>query len=186
MIKKKYLSALSLIILSSFLLVGCTASTKSLKILKEEEIKNEVEYESRNFNLTDYQLKIYEEYADTENEQLLEDLSPMDIFKLFYHAFKINDYENLYGLYIKGEKYGTPSRKDFLESIEKKDIMKLSLLRCLEYNIKKLAQIKYDKNTSYIQVNFKEDNKLTKRENWNFKLIKNSYGIWKLEWLPLN
>ena len=60
--------------------------------------------------------------------------------------------------------------------------MKLSLLRCLEYNIK-IWPNKISKNTSYIQVNFKEDNKLTK-ENWNFKLIKNSYGIWKLEWLP--
>ena len=63
--------------------------------------------------MTDYQLKIYEEYADTENEQLLEDLSPMDIFKLFYHAFKINDYENLYGLYIKGENMVPQAEKIF-------------------------------------------------------------------------
>lgn len=186
MIKKKYLFALTLIILGSFLLIGCGVSNKSLKILKEEQIENEVEYISNNFDLTEYQLKIYEDYADTENEQLLEDLMPMDIFKFFYHAFKINDYENLYSLYIKGEKYGTPARKDFLENIEKKDILKMSLLRSLEYNIKNFAQIKYDKNTSYIQVNFKEDNKLTKNEKWNFKLIKNSYGIWKLEWLPFN
>ncbi len=185
MIKYKNLFIIILITLSSFSLLGCAPTSESIKILEEEQVNNEVEYESLNPSLTSNQLEEFQEYAETENEQLLIDLSPMDIFKYYYHAFKINDYKVLYGLYIKGEAYGTPSEREFLENLKNKDILQMVLLKRLEYNIKSLAQIKYDEKTSYIQVKFKEDNELTKSEQWNFKLIKNNNNIWKLEWLPL-
>lgn len=185
MIKYKNLLIIILIALSSFSFLGCEATSESVKILEEEQVKNEIEYESLNPSLSSHQLKKYQEYADTENEQLLKDLSPMDVFKYYYHAFKIKDHKTLYRLYIKGEAYGTPSEKEFLESMKNKKILQMVLLKRLEYNIKSLAQIKYDDKTSYIQVNYKKDNDLTKSEQWNFKLIKNSNDIWKLEWLPL-
>ena len=185
MIKGKYLLIITIITLSSISLLGCGANSETIKVLEEQEVKNEIQYETFSPSLTTSQLEKYQEYADTENEQLLNELSPMDIFKYYYHAFKENEYRTLYGLYIKGEAYGTPSWREFSESIEEKDILQMVLLNRLEDNIKSLAQIKYDDKTSYIQINFKEGNDLTRNEQWNFKLIKNSQGIWKLEWLPL-
>src|SRR5690554_2913900 len=172
--------------MNSFSFLGCEASSESVKILEEEQVKNEVEYETLNPSLTSHQLDKYQDYANSESEQLLKGLSPMDIFKYYYNAFKTNDYKTLYGLYIKGEAYGTPSWKEFSKNIEDKEIIQMELLKRLEYNIQSLAQIKYDDKTSYIQVNFKMDNDLTKSGNWNFKLIKNNEEIWKLDWLPLN
>ena len=173
----------------SFSLMGCKiglkGNSKSVKILAQEQVKNELEYEVIDISLTDAEFKKYQDYAKSENEQLLKDLTPMDIFKFYYHAFKTDDYKAMYGFYIKGEAYGTPNWKDFSDDMKNKEIIQMVLLKKLEYNIKSLAQIKYDDKTSYIQVNFKKDHDLMKNTDWNFKLIKNSQDIWKMQWLPL-
>lgn len=180
--KKK---ATILLIFIMFAIVGCQNSPQPVKILEEDQVKNEVAITTQDISLSNRELENFQKYSETENEQLLKDLTPLEIFKYYYHAFSVNDQQTLYNLYIKGEAYGTPNRKEFLEEMEKKDIAQLQLLNNFQYSIENFAQINYDDKTSYIQVNFKEDSEVNKSQPWNFKLIKNSQDIWKVDWVPL-
>ncbi|MCR1898786.1 hypothetical protein NSA47_07290 [Irregularibacter muris] len=169
------------------LISGCQMIDNPVKILKNDEIKNTTELETRDISLTHGQLEIYEKYAKTGDEQLLKQLTPLEIFKCYIHAYEIHDYNTLYGFYIKGEVYGTPKKKDFLGDMdgEKMDKENLLLIKELKENIKKLSQIRYDDDTAYIQITLKESNEISRDLVWNFKLLKNQQDIWKVDWLPI-
>lgn len=168
-----------------FVLMGCENTPKSVKILKDNQVKNEVAVTTQDISLSNRELENFQKYSETENEQLLKDLSPLEVFKYYYHAFRVNDQQTLYNLYIKGDAYGAPSRKDFLKEMGKKEIEQLQALGKFQYHIKDFAQINYDDKTSYIQINFEEGSEVAKSQPWNFKLIKNSQDIWKVDWVPL-
>ncbi len=176
--------AMILLLLTIFIATGCKNSPQPVKILDEDQVKNEVEFQIKDILLSDEQFKGFQKYASTGNEQLLKGLAPMEIFQYYYYAFKTQNTKTLYELYIKGDAYGTPSWREFEEKLKEKDVTHLVMLEKLQEKIENFSQIKYDDKTSYIQVNFKEDSKGTKEPSWNFKLLKNSQGVWKVDWIP--
>ncbi|SJZ76698.1 hypothetical protein [Garciella nitratireducens] len=182
---RNFLIILIILLLSIFIIVGCTNSSSSVKILeKDNDVQNHVEFQTKDISLSNEQFKNFEQYANTGNEQLLKNLTPMEIFQYYYYAFQIEDMKTLYGLYVKGDIYGTPNWKEFQQKINQTDMNYLIELRDLQERIESFSQIKYDDKTSYIQINFKEDRNGKKESSWNFKLLKNSQGIWKMDWIP--
>lgn len=176
---------MTLLISTCFLFSACKAEFEAVKILPEKQVINQIESESKVLSLTEEELRKYENYLVTKHEEVLQSLTPMEVFKFYYHAYKSEDYETMYDFYVKEDANEKVSLESFLESVENKNIAALVMLKRLEYNIESLTQVKYDDTTSYIQVNFKSNYDFIKNREWNFKLIKNSHDIWEMEWLPM-
>src|SRR5699024_4175216 len=91
-----------IILLSATIItLGCTNNTEEVNILEGTDAKNTVESETRDISLTQIHQDNFEKYAESGNEQLLKNLSPTDIFKYYYQAYKLDDAETLYNLCIK-------------------------------------------------------------------------------------
>lgn len=172
--------------LSMFVLTGCQESKIPVKILNEKEIKNIKEFETNDITLSEEKLKIYEEFALSGDENLLKNLSPMDIFKFYFHSYELQNYDVLYDFYMKGSSYDTPNKEDFLKSmLENNDRNNIFILNQFKENIKNMAQVLYNETTAYIQIRLNEEVESNKDLVWNFKLIKNQEGIWKVDWMPM-
>ncbi len=126
---------------------------------------------------------LYMEYASKKDDQLLEGLSPLDVFKLHFYAKHLEDSETTYALYIKGEMFGTPSEEEYFGSPEFYGAK-------FDENDKKLytglQQVKEFK------INYLNDNEAIitwKGEEGSlpaFRLIKDSKkDVWKVSWLAM-
>lgn len=126
---------------------------------------------------------LYKEYASRKNDQLLAALSPLDVFKLYFHAKQLEDFETTYALYIKGETFGTPSEEEYFGDPEFYGAV-------FNENDKKfyteLQQVKEFK------INYLNDNEAI--ITWKgqegslpaFRLTKDPQkDVWKINWLPM-
>ncbi len=127
-------------------------------------------------------LDIYEQYTITHDDNLLTDLQPLDVFRLYYHAQHVDDQETLYALYKKGENIGIPDKETFLN--EQDEVTKENEKQLYE----KLKEVKYFREL-YISnhetvINFAFSNEPT--SDFGFRLVKDlTTNAWKVAWLPM-
>lgn len=131
---------------------------------------------------------IYKEYSAKHNDMVLQNLSPLDVFRMYFHANNLEDAKTVFALYIKGEKYGSPSEEEYFGDPEfwganfTENDRKLyeSLLTVEEFNVAYLNE----EEAVVTWVN--EDN-----QELAFRLIKDTTnnqsenGIWKIAWLAM-
>ncbi|MGE7920283.1 hypothetical protein ACQKM9_15300 [Viridibacillus sp. NPDC093762] len=58
----------------------------------------------------------YKLFSETHNQAVLKDAKALEVVGLYYYSFMKGDYDTVYELFVKGEKYGVPS-KEKLEGI---------------------------------------------------------------------
>jgi hypothetical protein len=120
-----------------------------------------------------------------KSDDRLKGLSAGDIFKFYLEATFRKDQESIYGLYMKGEGYGTPSHESFLQDLEVDP-------SSAEKAIAAWNEIKQN-DTFVVQENYLEDNHAVvfiipldiEAEMRMFQLDQNKAGIWKVSWMPL-
>ncbi|WP_163537363.1 hypothetical protein [Gracilibacillus sp. YIM 98692] len=124
--------------------------------------------------------EIYKEYEQQKNDTLLEGLTPIDVFKLYFHAINKKDSDTIYALYIKGENFGTPSKKeyfddlDFYESPYTEDAENDELHQVDEFTIQYP-----DENRAVVAWESSRGSTRT------FQLIHDTdKNVWKVNWLP--
>lgn len=126
---------------------------------------------------------LYQGYASKKNDQLLAGLSPLDVFKLYYYANHLEDFETIYALFIKGEMFGTPSEEEYFGEPEFYGAI-------FNENDKKFyAELQQVKE---FKINYLNDNEAI--ITWKgqesslpaFRLIKDpKMNVWKVSWLPM-
>ncbi|WP_078548528.1 hypothetical protein [Litchfieldia alkalitelluris] len=126
---------------------------------------------------------IYEEYADSENDALLKELSPLDIFKFHFHAKQLGDERTLYNLYFQGEYSGTPSEEEYFGDPE---FFGAKMTENDQKLYNKLLQVK-EFNINYLQINEAIITWEKTDESFPvFRMIKDTkQGVWKVSWLPM-
>ncbi|MEQ6378261.1 hypothetical protein RZN25_15720 [Bacillaceae bacterium S4-13-56] len=131
---------------------------------------------------------IYKQYAAEHNDMILQNTNPLDVFKMYFHAKSQEDFDTVYALHIKGDKYGTPSEEEYFGDPEfwggtyTENEQKLydSLLTVDEFKVVYLSEA--EAVVTWIN---EEKNELA------FRLIKDTTnnqrdnGIWKVAWVPM-
>ncbi|MCP8615980.1 hypothetical protein [Salirhabdus salicampi] len=110
-------------------------------------------------------------------------LTPLDIFRLYFHAKNVKDSETIYNLYIKGEKYFTPSKEEYYGDPE---FFGANFTDNDEKLYDELQQIEEFK-VKYIDENEAAITWETSNQSLNaFRLIKDTnQDVWKVSWLPM-
>jgi hypothetical protein len=135
--------------------------------------------------LSPEQEKIFDSYALKRSDDRLKGLSAADIFKFYLEATFRKDQETLYGLYVKGEGYNSPSQERFLHDLEVDP-------SSADKAIAAWNEIKQN-HSFVVQENYMEDSHAVvfiiplkkEAEMKMFQLYKNKAGIWKVNWMPL-
>ncbi|MGG3574528.1 hypothetical protein ABES80_19030 [Bacillus gobiensis] len=125
--------------------------------------------------LPDNLMSIYEKYSISLDDELLRNLKPSDIFYLYYYCDDQKDYKTKYTLYNNDPEYESPfkSYDDYLQAVQSEEnpSSREGFLSKTLYET-----ITDDK---YAVISSKET------EGPAFALSKNSEGIWKVNWLPI-
>ncbi|MGE7838489.1 hypothetical protein ABE042_21105 [Viridibacillus arvi] len=70
--------------------------------------------ETENTIGTDFESRIhsyYKLFSKTHNQAILKDAKALEVIGLYYYSFIMGDYDTMYELFVKGEKYGVPSKE---------------------------------------------------------------------------
>lgn len=62
---------------------------------------------------TDFESRIhsyYKLFSKTHNQAVLKDAKAIEVVGLYYYSMMMDDYDTVYELFVKGEKYGIPSK----------------------------------------------------------------------------
>lgn len=120
----------------------------------------------------------YDTFSKTHDDQALKDLTPFDIFQLYFYAEEQADYKTQYAMFIDDPEYekifktegeyiaastepnNRPGKKDLIEKIRKSS-----------------PEMHIIGDSAYISI--------SKENGLSFGLTKNKKGIWKVNWLPL-
>ncbi|MFD2043609.1 hypothetical protein ACFSTA_04380 [Ornithinibacillus salinisoli] len=126
---------------------------------------------------------IYEQYKETLNDELLEGLNPIDVFKMHFYAENNEDEEVKYALYIQDEMYGTPDKDAYFNDpfFAEDDTMKKNAEQFYEelLAVDVFKEEYLSEEEAIIHFATVESNGLA------FRLIKNSEDIWKVAWIPM-
>ncbi|MCT8137317.1 hypothetical protein H1D32_05900 [Anaerobacillus sp. CMMVII] len=123
-------------------------------------------------------LKTYQQFADTKDEEILRGLSPIEIFKFYFYAQELQDYETQYAFFIQDEMYIKifPTVSDFVSAIESES---------REEHLQLIEEIKSTENLEEIFYNETSAGILISEEKAiSFGLTKSENGIWRVNWLP--
>ncbi|MGI6308742.1 MAG: hypothetical protein ACOX1X_09150 [Dethiobacteria bacterium] len=144
------------------------------------------QYES--FELTDEEQAIYQQFAETKNDNLLKDLSPIQVVKQWLHADKIGDYRTQYYLF-NIENNVLPFLDTDIEVTEEIWIQVTGGGNIDQGRFQKFFEevVSFEVDDSYgneqkIAIRFDRNDD----SSFLFWLSKNSSGIWKVEFEPFD
>ncbi|TFB21746.1 hypothetical protein E3U55_07905 [Filobacillus milosensis] len=133
--------------------------------------------------LPDHLYKIYTQYSQTHDDGLLVGLKPFDIFRLYHHARIQSDNRTVFELYYKGEEHQFFPYESFEEY--EADIAKGISENEENYNQKIMTVTHFEVKVlsdEEVIVNYVDP---IKEYPLSFRLVKNSKGIWKVPFMPI-
>ncbi|GEL78637.1 hypothetical protein [Tenuibacillus multivorans] len=158
--------------------------TEESEPVQDETKEPEDTNEYTSLQLTDELDEIYQQYAQTHDEKLLEGLKPFDIFRLYHESmiqfdrrteFELYYQEGQYFPYDEFEPFATDLAMDEVGKQNYRDFYQ-ELLTIDQFEIEYVsdheALIHYEEPT--------EGNPLS------FRVVKNSNGVWKIPWIPFH
>lgn len=122
--------------------------------------------------------KKYENFAETKSGEMLEGLTPFEVFQFYYYAEEQGDYETQYALYITDELYikAFESFAEYLKAKQESKGMDDPIL--IKIKTSKLKVVIVDDETkAYISI--------SEVDGIGFGLSKDHSGIWRVNLLPL-
>lgn len=127
--------------------------------------------------------KLYGRFAEEKDDELLRELSPLDVFRFYAKASEAGDYSTQYALYIKDSGYEVPSYKSFLNDISQdQGEADRSRQKWAELKSSYALTEEIDGNRALIRMSNGTGNV---EDEKGFQLIKNKDGIWKAAWMPM-
>lgn len=119
----------------------------------------------------------YENFAETKNGEMLEGLTPFEVFQFYYYAEEHGDYETQYALYITDGQYikAFDSFAEYLKSKQESKGRNDPILNKIKTT--KLKEVIVDETAAYISI--------SEKDGIGFGLSKDHSGIWRVNWLPL-
>lgn len=156
--------------------VAFLVQTNGRELLQETKLKSDA---WGHIQLPNRLQNVYDLFSKTKEEKLLIDLTPFDIFQLYYYAEEKKDFKTQYALYIKDAEYEAPfkSQDEYLAVANQPEDQKG---RDSMLNIIKAASLE-EKVTSGSDAHII----ISKETGLGFGLLKNKLGIWKVKWMPL-
>ncbi|SET54036.1 hypothetical protein SAMN05216389_11447 [Oceanobacillus limi] len=157
--------------------------SNDLDLAQESQESNQIE---TTIEPSDELMNIYTSYKASLDDNLLQGLDPIDVFKLYYHAQIQGDQEVQYALYLQGEKYGTPDKEAYFND---RNLYENNMEDLKEFygQLKQLTlftEVQFATNEEeYALINFEIEDK-----DWpsSFRLIKDpDTNVWKVQWMPL-
>ena len=166
---------LGVILIFIAFIFGCTGNVKTENPINTQS--------SVILPLSAEEFKIYQNYSKSKDDQVIKDLSPVDVCKLYFYSLEQGDMGTQYALYIKEEKYMEGSYEQFV-IYARSDMSNFEntkkLLKRIKEDTKLIKERDRRDNESFVEIVSKSG-----KESMIFRLIKNNQGIWKVVWLPL-
>ncbi|MRH41802.1 hypothetical protein GH741_03840 [Aquibacillus halophilus] len=126
---------------------------------------------------------IYETYSNNPSDVILQGLTPLDVFKIYFHALHLEDVDTKYATYIQGENYGTPSSEEYFGDPEFFGAIPNEHDKALYSQLESIETF---------EVNYLVENEATiswkelKDQELAFRLIKDlDADVWKVAWNPM-
>lgn len=157
-----------------------TVGLKEIVLPEESEVQSTPFHiqvnQSQKLELSPVLLGRYEQFKDTKDKQILNGLSPSEVFQLFFYAEELQDYETQYSLFIDDEEYVRvfETYEDYL--IAKQQNSSTSLLEQVKAGT--LFEHIIDETSASVSI----EEEIT---GLSFGLSKNKHGIWCVNWLPI-
>ncbi|RXI98604.1 hypothetical protein DS745_20015 [Anaerobacillus alkaliphilus] len=133
---------------------------------------------SESIFLTEDLLAIFTQYANSKDEEVLRGIRPLDIFKFYYYAEYLEDYETQYSFFITDEYLRAfPTLEDFVEAIEsqsdseRRQFIEEKILHGEFHEV-------INNEDGYASIS------ILLEPGLSFGLTLNEKGIWKVNWLP--
>lgn len=150
--------------------------TKELNSLKNKTDEEEIIVNL--LDLNNEELQIYNKFKQHYNEEVLRDVEPLSICKMYFYAGYNKDYETEYELYIKGEEWLGWSKEEHMSIPDNERIKDFIEFKNVE-DLK--AEVKEDSAV----ITWKYDGDNEDEFRYGFNLVKNKDGIWKVSFMPM-
>jgi hypothetical protein len=132
--------------------------------------------------LDDQLLEVYADFKDSHDQELLRNLEPYEVMKLYWYADTQEDYETEYEMYVQDDKYFVPSKEEFMEGVQSHSASnkdKQEFTDELE-SVNNMKQYYFDDTTAIVE--FQGD---LMEYPLSFRLLKNGDGIWTVSFMPI-
>ncbi|REK71811.1 hypothetical protein [Paenibacillus paeoniae] len=124
----------------------------------------------------------YREYAKNRDEEQLRALVPLEVFKYYVKASEAEDFETVYGLFMKDDGYELPSYESYLGDLSKdEEGRNRSKQQWAAWREHDQLYEEINGDQAVIHMTHREEEKDTR----GFQLVKNRDGIWKVAWMPM-
>jgi hypothetical protein len=139
------------------------------------------------WHMTSEEIIEYEKFAASRDEELLRDLSPIEVFRYYVQASVENDWETIYALYIHGPDHGVPDYESYMSEVpdDTETLLRgLQLWERLKLDYRLAEEVEQtEKDHALIRIIPFDGG--TKEDEKGFQIIRNEAGIWKVGWLPM-
>jgi SH3-like domain-containing protein len=139
---------------------------------------------TENWLMTSEEIKGYERYAASRDENLLRGLSPIQIFRYYVQAQLNRDEKTVYALLIQDEGFTVPDYDTYINEISNDTGLAQRTWRLwdrLMMGYRLGEEVESGQATITIRPTFGG----TVEDVRGFQLLRNKAGIWKVAWLPM-
>lgn len=122
-------------------------------------------------------ISVFENLNKSKDESILKELSPKEIFMLFYYAGSLHDFETQYLLYNHDPNMGGKmTLEEYISESNKNAKQYFIMVEELKQN-DQLTEVIVDSQNAHILIDADQ--------GMGFSLSKDQNGIWKANWMPL-
>lgn len=123
---------------------------------------------------------VYSQFAESKNDGVLAGLSPSQVFQLYFYAEEMEDYETQYALFIDDEQYIKvfPTYEDYLDAIMNPPVPVQGETLLDKVKRSQLEERMINEKEAGVSISSGD-------EGLGFGLSKNSRGIWRVNWMPI-
>lgn len=139
------------------------------------------------WHMTSEEIIEYKKFAASWDEELLRDLSPIEVFRYYVQASVENDWDTIYALYIHDPDHGVPDYESFMSEVPRYEETLLQgwqLWERLKMDYR-LAEEVEQTEEGHALIRMIPFDGGTKEEEKGFQIIRSEAGIWKVGWLPM-
>lgn len=152
------------------------------KTLNPDDSYNKEQNQSETYNsllLTGELETIFNQYTESHDDSLLKGLEPFDVFKFYHHAKVKSDDYTLYSLFYKEEEHQLFPYSNFEEyKADTSDVKSENDSKIITVNH---FEVEYLSENEAL-INYKDP---INQYPLSFRVVKNSEGVWKVSWMPI-
>jgi len=166
--------------ISGLILVGCQEELElGTGTVVGNEKKVVLAEETNMLTLNADEAKIYQNFKQQKNPQLLQNADPIMVAKFFMHALLQKDYQTEYSLYIDDPGQVKWNQATHLKKMVPEEQKLAKQLQKIFKGVHEVKFVEADKTSGYLEFPLEGENM------GRFQMVKNQAGIWKVKFNPL-